>query len=768
MNYKSVDIIIPVYRGIEDTKRCISSVLNATCTTPWRLIVINDCSPEPELKTWLCELDAHEPSITLLENPENLGFVATVNRGMALHKEHDVLLLNSDTEVAHDWLDRIQRAAYSEPQVASVTPFSNNATICSYPRFCEDNPLPDGYSTSDLDALFSRCLNGQTVQIPTAVGFCMYIRRQCLDEVGYFDVTRFGKGYGEENDFCMRATAAGWKHLQTLDTFVRHAGGISFGDSAKLRQESALQTMKQLHSEYESLVHAHILKDPAKSARLSIDMARRSWSDSTAHSCTNPYVLHIAPANGGGVDRYVRDICTERPQDCILHVVDDQVVFEFVKAGRFLPIDMAQLSSPAFKDALGLPACLHAHSTLNPVRGVVQFFCEFFKVSYVLTLHDTDFADVSDSISQTEQQARQTFVRNAASRIVPSAFIGNLAASAIGGPFSCELIENGVTPYLVDNVQNTLATHTDFFQVAVIGALGPGKGLHFLEEVAHALPPEIRIVIIGYVDGQLLPGWLIPDRIWIHGAFEPRQLPTLVKNYQSELAFFPNLRPESYCYALSDAWGSGLPALGPATGAIGERITQCGAGWTFDQSLSAILVADTITNCLRAVKQPMERIRFAVAQLSSPQEMVTALDQHYKSFGHELSLSPNLSATELLAASHLSGAFFRAELQKMAGDLAFTQSQATRLAESLQLLNSDHEARGSWIDKLQTSINELQHEVCRVENERLREHRSYIEHLEKSRCSFKNIVNALLSRVSRWRVRFVSVISHTSDHKDTQ
>ena len=119
--------------GLADTRLCIDSVLASPCVTPYRLIAINDASPEPEVTAWLRRRAAQDSRITLLENPDNLGFVGTVNRGMELSDSNDVLLLNSDTEVASDWLDRMRRAAYSDRKIASVTPFSNNATICSYP-----------------------------------------------------------------------------------------------------------------------------------------------------------------------------------------------------------------------------------------------------------------------------------------------------------------------------------------------------------------------------------------------------------------------------------------------------------------------------------------------------------------------------------------------------------------------------------------------------------------------------------------------------------
>jgi GT2 family glycosyltransferase/2-polyprenyl-3-methyl-5-hydroxy-6-metoxy-1,4-benzoquinol methylase len=296
-----VDVIVPVYRGLEDTQRCILSALASPCQTAWHLVVINDCSPEPEVSQWLREIAAQEPRITLLENEENLGFVATVNRGMCLHPDRDVLLLNSDTEVANDWLDRIQRAAYSRPQVASVTPFSNNATICSYPRFCEGNELPAGWTTAQLDLLCAQHLAGQTVEVPTGIGFCMYIRRACLDQVGLFDVENFGKGYGEENDFCVRAENAGWVNLHNLDTFVRHAGGVSFGDSKSEREMLAMQTIRRLHPQYERDVQTFVQRDPARQARLILDLARLTSDDRLT-------ILNVIHNRAGGSLRHLDDL----------------------------------------------------------------------------------------------------------------------------------------------------------------------------------------------------------------------------------------------------------------------------------------------------------------------------------------------------------------------------------------------------------------------------------------------------------------------------
>ncbi len=84
-----VDVIVPVYRGVEETRRCIESVLQAACATPFELVLIDDATPEPELARYLDTL-VGRAGITLLRNPENIGFVRTVNRGMALHADRDV------------------------------------------------------------------------------------------------------------------------------------------------------------------------------------------------------------------------------------------------------------------------------------------------------------------------------------------------------------------------------------------------------------------------------------------------------------------------------------------------------------------------------------------------------------------------------------------------------------------------------------------------------------------------------------------------------
>ena len=268
-----VDIIIPVYRNVNLTQRCVESVLRAADPAMGDILLINDASPEPELVNYCRELGAHE-SISLVINAENRGFVGSVNEGFAAAGQRDVVILNSDTEVSANWLTRLQATAEREPRAASVTPFSNNATICSYPHFCEDNFLPEGLDSTALDALFSSANAGYAVEIPTGVGFCMYLRRQALNQVGDFDENAFGRGYGEENDWCLRATEKGWKHLLAADVFVHHAGGASFGDEARDYQANALKVISERYPEYERDIAQFVEADPIEAARYNVDTVR--------------------------------------------------------------------------------------------------------------------------------------------------------------------------------------------------------------------------------------------------------------------------------------------------------------------------------------------------------------------------------------------------------------------------------------------------------------------------------------------------------------
>ncbi|MGC1816331.1 MAG: glycosyltransferase family 2 protein [Casimicrobiaceae bacterium] len=270
-----IDVIVPVYRGFAATRRCLDGLFAGAQRTPLSIVAIDDASPEPAIAAYLDELAA-QGRIELLRNASNLGFVRTANRGLALHPDRDVVLLNSDAETANDWIERLHACAYRARDIGTVTPFSNNATICSYPYEGWTGGTPGTLGLAGLDRLFASVNAGRHADLPTAVGFCMYIRRACVDAVGMFDAERFGRGYGEENDFCMRAAAAGWRSVIAADVFVFHEGAVSFSGERDALTAAATTALLERHPEYSRRIEAFHAADPLRSLRRAVDDARHA------------------------------------------------------------------------------------------------------------------------------------------------------------------------------------------------------------------------------------------------------------------------------------------------------------------------------------------------------------------------------------------------------------------------------------------------------------------------------------------------------------
>lgn len=254
-------VVVPVYNAVDWLAACLAAVA-ATVPADTPVIVIDDASTDRRVQPLLARCPA---DWRIERHAANRGFVATANHGMELAGDQDVVLLNSDTRPAGDWLTRIERCAASDPNIASVTPFTNNGEIASLPELCTAAPMPD-----DPGRWARACAEaGSPVYpaLPTAVGFCMWMRRACIDAIGGFDEQAFGRGYGEENDWCMRARAAGWRHVLCDDAFVAHRGNASFGPLGLAPSEHSMAALLERHPGYLDLVREFIERDPLAPVR---------------------------------------------------------------------------------------------------------------------------------------------------------------------------------------------------------------------------------------------------------------------------------------------------------------------------------------------------------------------------------------------------------------------------------------------------------------------------------------------------------------------
>lgn len=249
-------VVVPVYNAPAEVRDCLRSVIKHTDLLRNRLLVIDDGSPDPEVAPMLAEFEG-QPGVTILRNEPNIGYTKTINRGIREASGNDVVLLNSDTVVTPKWLEGLRAAAYSRPRVATVTAMSDNAGAFSFPGFNAYCPKPAHMSHEDYALLLTQAAAGCTPpEVPTGSGFCMYIRRSLLDECGLFDEEGFPRGYGEENDFCMRALKAGWVNLISPWSFVYHVRTASFKGEKAALVKAGVDVVTKRYPDYADLVKA--------------------------------------------------------------------------------------------------------------------------------------------------------------------------------------------------------------------------------------------------------------------------------------------------------------------------------------------------------------------------------------------------------------------------------------------------------------------------------------------------------------------------------
>jgi GT2 family glycosyltransferase/glycosyltransferase involved in cell wall biosynthesis len=626
-----VDIVIPVYRGLRQTPCCIESVLADPARPAGRVIVVDDCSPEPKLSAWLDRLAA-DGRIELVRNPRNQGFVASVNTGIEAAGAHDVVLLNSDTEVPNGWLARLAGHAYATPRVASVSPFSNNATICGYPA-TEAGPPAFGLGVTELDAACQAANAGRSVELPTTVGFCMYLRRAALADIGRFDADAFARGYGEENDFCLRASARGWRHLLACDTFVYHEGSVSFGAGAAAAQKRAIAVLRERYPDYLRSVVQHVKHDAAGPYRFAVTMElfRRT---------PQPTLLMLTHDHGGGVRRHILELVerTAGAANCLLLESTDRGAALSVPALRghpqlVLPVERASDLAVVLKSAGVTRAHIHHLMGMDlDVRALLHRL----GVPFDVTVHDyfalcpqvnllpwpqgaycgePDVADCNACIAARPSHGARDIASwrrghawqflEAARVICPSEDVRRRLAryrferNAIVVPH--EPVKRGPWPLSPPSLGKGRA-----LRVALIGVLAHQKGAVTVMSVALAADPaELSIQVIGYPE-QELPKPLA-QRIAVTGAYAEAELPVLLAKVRPHVVWFPSQWPETYSYSLSAAIDAGLPIVATRIGAFPERLAGRALTWLVDPEASTeewLAVFATVRGALTRLRKP--------------------------------------------------------------------------------------------------------------------------------------------------------------------
>lgn len=221
----AVDIVVPVHGGLRHVRACFDSLSRWT-GAGHRLIVVDDAS-DAHTRDTVVGLVADDWGARgmVLVNERNLGFLRTANRGMREGTAPIVVLLNSDTLVSPGWVEGLTACIESREDVGVVSPLSNNANLTRI-------GVPYGTDHRRIAEAVRRVSPRRYPEIHLASGMCFVVRRALLEELDYFD-ERYGRGYYEESDFCLRAAERGWRTVADDTTYVHHHGWGSFGSGER-------------------------------------------------------------------------------------------------------------------------------------------------------------------------------------------------------------------------------------------------------------------------------------------------------------------------------------------------------------------------------------------------------------------------------------------------------------------------------------------------------------------------------------------------------
>ncbi|MBF0099340.1 MAG: glycosyltransferase [Desulfobacterales bacterium] len=623
----SAYILIPVYKGLKETASCIDSVLDYSSDYP--IVIINDASPDLRLTGLLRDLDKKHNNIKLIEHDQNLGFVKSVNEGFDIYPELDVIILNNDTVVTPKWADKLSRWACSEEYIATVTPFSNNATICSYPCICQPNTIPEQCTSTKLNAWFEQATSDiatRVFEVPTGIGFCMYIKRAYLKRIGYFNADLFGKGYGEENDFCLRCTEIAGRHVVAIDTFVYHQEGRSFGIQQK--QNLTQKAIEILHGRFPNYgldVQAFIETDSLWPIRRYVDVLRYI-------SESKPAILLIDHGLGGGTSRHIEDLALLFFQKgwraFKLEPKGRGVVFKAANQGEEFSIlldsydwlyrmkeviDYFNIQHLHFHhiqgyhpDIVSLPMVLglsydvtlhdyycicpnptgyidriHYYCGFNPDHGCSN--CEILSEVAQKTLAPIDIAVWRKQHFAFLQKARKVIVPSQSAATIIHRFFPELPLQVMYH-FEYGAVRKREPIDRIDNI----------IRVGIIGGISPQKGRRIIDECVTISRQQhllIQWILIGSTDKESHRN---EQDYSITGIYDRKDLPHLIDQYRIELVMIPALWPETYSYVLSECWLNECVVIVPEIGAFPERMTGVEAGYILPSPITADAIIQKI------------------------------------------------------------------------------------------------------------------------------------------------------------------------------
>lgn len=642
---RAVTIVIPVHNGGGTALACLTSVL-AAIPAEARVIVVDDGSSDPAV---IAELNSllRRRAIRLIRHPTPLGFPAAANAGIRAASGRDIVLLNSDTLVPPGWLGRLRAAAYSSPGIGTVSPFSNHAGIAGYPDRSGATPVSDQATTDRLDRLAERANGGSTTDIPVAAGFCLYLRRDCLNVTGAFRADLFAGGHGERNDFCLRARRLGWRNVALTGLFAGHleasprSEGAPIDNAAIHLQARNGRIVEQLHPGHDALIARFVANDMLADARRRIDLLDwqergRTWPKAT---------ILITHTSGGGVEQRLRlsvaAHTANRHRPIILRPAEtpggkpaiavlDGLSGDFPNLVFAMPEEL-----PALLRLLraARPDCIEAHHFADYSACIYQLVTEL-GVPYDVHVHDyawfcprislvgahnrycgePDLHDceaciadngsfLKEEISVADLRARSAdFLAGARHVIVPSDDTGQRMRRHFSELTTMTVPheDDAVLPLVSIPRSARQATAGRRSSVCVVGSIGVHKGYDILLACARDAARrdlDMDFIVVGHTidDARLME----TSRVFVTGQFEPDEAVQLIAAQNAGIGFVASICPETWCLSLGDLWRAGLRAAAFDIGAPAERIRRTGRGFLLPLALPASAINNALVAAMR-------------------------------------------------------------------------------------------------------------------------------------------------------------------------
>ncbi len=277
-------VIIPCFDGYRETLSCIASLLASLKHNKTRVLImlVWDNGPDTALKNALQRLGKRKHCL-FCATPHNMGFLGAVNFALAQIPRGACILLNADTLVTGDWIDRMMEVA-EKPDCATVTAMGSDAELLSYPSPTHRGSVSSLREVRMLDTACKMLPPAHHIQeIPVGVGFCMLITRKALSLLHGLNGTMLFKGYGEECEFCLRASARNLKNYAACNVYVAHLGGRSFGTSKRAFAAQNNKAICKVFPDYKTDYDRFLREDPLRPVREEIALNALSSGSDTLH-----------------------------------------------------------------------------------------------------------------------------------------------------------------------------------------------------------------------------------------------------------------------------------------------------------------------------------------------------------------------------------------------------------------------------------------------------------------------------------------------------